>query len=127
MGLHVDIDAIYEDNSKKICKRKQGFIVNDGDKLTPEQKLALKAFNQEKYGLDQEYIDNVLKLPPKGKCKVYETDKIVNSRKRMPTTEKIEHLLTLKETLEKRLQIIQRGDKLKGFQVEKYRDWKERI
>ena len=36
MGLHVDIDQIYEDNKKKSGARKQGFLVNDGDKLTKE-------------------------------------------------------------------------------------------
>lgn len=42
MGLHVDIDQIYEDNKKKNGTRKQGFLVNDGDKLTKEQKVKLK-------------------------------------------------------------------------------------
>jgi hypothetical protein len=36
MGLHVDIDQIYEDNKKKVGKRKAGFLVNDGDKITKE-------------------------------------------------------------------------------------------
>jgi hypothetical protein len=55
-------------------------LVNDGDKLTPEDKKRLQKETQEKWGLDQEYIDKVLKLPPAGKCKVFETDKILNSR-----------------------------------------------
>ena len=42
MGLHVDIDAVYEDNKKRSGARKQGFLVNDGDKLTKEEKIKLK-------------------------------------------------------------------------------------
>ena len=72
MGLHVDIDAISEKNKlNKTGKRKQGFLVNDGDKLTPEIKLALQKENHEKYGLDPEYLNNVLKLPPGSRCKVF--------------------------------------------------------
>ena len=112
MGLHVDIDAIYEDNQKTVGKRKAGFLVNQGDKLTHEIKKQLQLDMQDKYGLTDDYIDNVLKLPPKSKCKVYETDKIMNSRKKMPTTTKIEHLLELKKTLLYRLEIIKTGKKL---------------
>jgi hypothetical protein len=41
MGLHVDIDAVANMNKNKPGKRKAGFLVNDGDKLTPEIKLKL--------------------------------------------------------------------------------------
>ena len=43
MGLHVDIDSISEDNRVKTGVRKQGFLVNSGDKLTKEEKIKLKA------------------------------------------------------------------------------------
>ena len=87
MGLHVDIDSISEDNKKKVGARKQGFLVNDGDKLTKEDKIILKAINQKKYGLDDDYVKNVLRLPPAQKCKLYDIHKIVNSRKKLSTSE----------------------------------------
>jgi arsenate reductase-like glutaredoxin family protein len=127
MGLHVDIDQIYEDNKRKEGNRKQGFLVNDGDKLTKEQKIELKEKMKEKYGLHQKYVQEVLKLPPKSKVKIYDIDKIVNSRIKMSTAEKIEHLMDLKDTLIKRLDIIKSGKKLIGFQVEKYQDWLRRF
>jgi hypothetical protein len=115
MGLHVDIDAISEDNKKKTGARKQGFLVNDGDKLTKEEKLLLRERMQEKYGLDEDYVKNVLKLPPPQKCKLYDIDKILYSRKKLSTSEKIEHLLDLKQTLEHRLDLLKKGKKLKWF------------
>ena len=42
MHLHVDIDAIAADNAKKKGKRKCGFLVNDGDKLTQPEKVELQ-------------------------------------------------------------------------------------
>ena len=82
---------------------------------------------QEKYGLDDDYVKNVLKLPPPQKCKLYDIDKIVNSRKKLSTSEKIEHLLDLKQTLEHRLKLLRDGKQLKWFKVEKYKDYKERM
>ena len=38
MKLHLDIIRIGEDNKKLDGHRKMGFLVNDGDKLTPEEK-----------------------------------------------------------------------------------------
>ena len=51
---------------------------------------------QEKYGLPDDYVKNVLKLPPASKVKIYDIDKIINSRKKMGTSEKIDYLLDLK-------------------------------
>jgi hypothetical protein len=36
MGLHLDLDRVYEDNKKKHGLRKMGLLVNEGDKLTKE-------------------------------------------------------------------------------------------
>ena len=36
MGLHLDLEQIYIDNSKKQGLHKFGCIINEGDKLTPE-------------------------------------------------------------------------------------------
>ena len=93
--MHVDIDQIYEDNKKKKGHRKQGFLVNDGDKLTKEEKVKIKAEMQAKYGLDPYYVKHVLKLPPSSKVKIYEIDKILNARKKLSTAEKLEHLVDL--------------------------------
>lgn len=73
-----------------------------------------------------EYVENVLKLPPSSKVKIYDIDKIVNSRKKMSTGEKIDHLLDLKQTLIHRLEILNTGRKLVGFHIETYKDWKIR-
>ena len=36
LGLHIDIKRVLEDNKKKTGPRKNGQLVNDGDKLTRE-------------------------------------------------------------------------------------------
>lgn len=106
MGLHVDIDSISEDNRVKKGARKQGFLVNAGDKVTKEEKVILKAEMQVKYGLDEYYVKHVLRLPPAQKVKIYDIDKIVNSRKKLSISEKIDHLLDLKGTLKLRLNLL---------------------
>ena len=80
-----------------------------------------------KYGLDQCYIDHVLRLPPKSKIKIFDVQKIVNSRKKLSTCEKIEHLKDLKKTLLHRLKLIERGVELKGFSIESYKEYRQRI
>ena len=59
----------------------------------------MKDINQEKYGLSEEYI-KYLKLPLASDIKVYDINKILNSRKKLSTSEKIEHLLKIKNNLE---------------------------
>jgi hypothetical protein len=80
---------------------------------------------QKKYGLEKEFVDNVLKLPPSSKVKIYDIDKIMNSRKKMSTSEKIDHLLELRKTLKVRLGILRTGKKLVGFHCMTYKQWKE--
>ena len=41
--MHVNIDKILEDNTKKQGVRKCGFLVNQGGKPTPEEKQELLA------------------------------------------------------------------------------------
>ena len=74
----------------------------------------MKEANRKKYGLSQAYI-NYLKLPAACNVKVYELDKILNAKKKLTTSEKIEHLLHVKEALEKRMKIIENGGKVKEF------------
>ncbi len=46
MGLHLDIDRIYQDNLKKTGVRKyHGVLINEGDKLTLDEKLKMRAKN----------------------------------------------------------------------------------
>ena len=114
LGLHVDIDKVYRDNKRKAGKRVNGYLVNDGDKMTKELKLKKKEENRIQYGLSQAYIE-YLKIPKACNVKVYELDKIMNSRKKLTTSEKIEHLLHVKEALEKRLTLLKSGQKIKEF------------
>ena len=67
-----------------------------------------------------------MKLPPKSKVKIYDIDKIMNSRKKMSTSEKIDHLLELKKTLQVRLNILKSGRKIIGFKYVPYKEWKQR-
>ena len=102
MGLHLDIDRIGRDNKAKIGHRKMGFLVNDGDKLTKAGRERLQELNQEKYGLSEEELEN-LKLPAPTEVKIYSINKIMKSRGKLSTIEKINHLLDLKEALEEKL------------------------
>lgn len=57
MGLHIDIDAVAADNKAKVGKRKNGALVNEGDKLTKEQKSIMIAENHRRFGLEKAYIE----------------------------------------------------------------------
>ena len=62
MGLHVNIHLIQKDNKRKQGIRKFGFLVNQGGKLTPEEKKILIEENRIKYGLTTEEVE-AIKLP----------------------------------------------------------------
>ena len=98
LGLHVDIDRVHQDNLKKSGKRKAGFLVNEGDKLTKEQRIEMKDANYLKYGLSEAYLSH-LKLPKACNVKVYELNKILNAARKLTTSEKIDHLLDVKDAL----------------------------
>ena len=114
LGLHVDIDRVCRDNKRKSGKRKYGMLVNEGDKLTKELKIQMKDANHKKYGLSEAYL-SYLKIPNACNVKVYELDKILNAKKKLTTAEKIEHLLHVKQALDKRLNLINQGRKIKEF------------
>ena len=98
------MDAIAAVNRKnKTGKRKCGFLVNDGDKLTKEDKENLKKENQEKYGLKPEFVA-ALKVPPSTSVQIYDVNKILNPRSRLSTIEKINHLLELRQALKDKLE-----------------------
>lgn len=82
--------------------------------MTPEDKVKLKAENKEKYGLTPQYID-YLQLPKACNVKVYQIDKIINGKKKLTTAEKIEHLIDIKQSLHKKLEVIRNGGTIKEF------------
>ena len=91
--------AIARDNEKNTWqKRKCGFLVNDGDKLTKEDKEHLKIVNQEKYGLTKEQVDS-LQMPASTSVQIYDISKIMNPRSRLSCIEKINHLIELRSAL----------------------------
>lgn len=58
MGLKVDIDQIYRDNSLKEGVRKYNqILINMGDKITTQGRIDLIAENKAKYGLSLEYLE----------------------------------------------------------------------
>ncbi len=106
MGLHLDIDAISQKNKLNLTgKRKMGFLVNEDDKLTKELRLQKQAFNEEKYGLKLEKIEETKKLlPPPSEVSIFHLEKIIHGKKIMSTIEKIVHLGNLEEALLKKIE-----------------------
>jgi hypothetical protein len=49
----------------------------------------------------------------------------MNSRKKLSTSEKIEHLLQIKKNLEKKLEYIKKGIKIEEFNYFSPRAWEE--
>jgi hypothetical protein len=50
----------------------------------------------------------------------------MNSRKKLSTSEKIEHLLQIKKNLEKKLEYIKKGIKIEEFNYLSPRAWEEK-
>ena len=106
MGLSVDIDRILKDNTRKQGTRKCGFLVNQGGKLTPKEKQVLIAKNRERYGLSEEEVA-AIRLPSASYLvEIYSVSKITNSKSRMSTVEKINHLIKLELALLNKLDMI---------------------
>ena len=105
--------------------------INEGDKITPEEKKALKEVNRKLYGLSEEYLKylNELQVPKQSKIKIYDISRIVNSRKSMGISEKIELLLNIKRALSGRLDQIRNladGETIKDFgymEPDEFEDW----
>lgn len=125
MGLHLDIDAIAKKNSEnKTGKRKMGFLINENDKMTKEERLAKQKHNFETYGLSKEKIKEIKKLlPPPSEVEIYSLDKILNSKKTLSTIEKIVHLRKLEDALaakyKKTIEAEQKEQEAKKAQVSK--------
>ena len=100
MRLHLDIDAITAKNKQTVGTRKMGFLVNEGDKLTPALKTERQEYNKKHYGLSASQIEEIrLKLPPPSDCAIFSLDNILSSKKQMSTIERITHLDKLEEAL----------------------------
>eukprot|EP00347_Sterkiella_histriomuscorum_P013536 403364335 len=116
MGLHLDIDRIAADNKQKRGIRKQGFLVNQGCKLTPEEKDELRKINQEKYGLSAEHVE-AIKLPaPCHLVEIFQIDKIMHPRSTLSTMDKIKHLIKLEDALKSKLEMIREGKRQQKFE-----------
>lgn len=80
-----------------------------GDKLTKEEKAALVQENQRKYGLSREYL-RFLRLPRPSPVQVLSLDDVLNNTRRALTAmEKIEHLITIKATCLRKLEVLESG------------------
>lgn len=70
--------------------------------------------NHQKYGLPQSYIDS-LELPKAQDIKVFDISKVLNPRKKLSTSEKIQYLEKIREVLVKKLAVIKQGRKVEDF------------
>lgn len=87
-----------------------GFLVNQGGKLTTEEKDALRSVNQKRYGLSEEQIE-LVKLPPPCHVEIYDINKIIKPKSSLNTLEKINHLMKLQTALEEKYEkIIKKRD-----------------
>lgn len=95
MGLSVDIDRIASDNKVRQGIRKCGFLVNQGGKLTREEKQGLIELNRKRYGLSAEAIQ-AIRLPAASYLvEIYDINKITNPKSKLSIVEKINHLIKL--------------------------------
>lgn len=116
MGLHLDIDAIAKKNAANLTgKRKMGFLINEEDMLTKEEKLRRQAHNKEQYGLSEDEIEEIRrKLPPPSEVEIFSLDKILNSKKAMSTIEIIVHLQKLEDALRAKLKRVRLAESKAG-------------
>ena len=122
MGLHIDIDRIQQENAGKTGYRKGGLLVNRGDILTKEEKVALQRENKRIYGLPREYYES-LRLPESSNIKIYNVDRIVRGRKKFTIPEKLQHLAHIKTALMQRLEVVRDGKIIANFQNQTYADY----
>ena len=74
--------------------------------MTPEEKKILIEANRVKYGLSEEQVADI-KLPaPCHLVQIYDINKIMNPRLKLPTIEKINHLFKLQDALLSKLEML---------------------
>lgn len=63
MGLHLDLEAVFQDNMKKTdVTRKNNFIINTSNNPTKEERKIRIEENKQKYGLSKEEVKEI-RLP----------------------------------------------------------------
>lgn len=105
MGLHLDIKQVFEDNMKKEGLRKYNCLVNEGDKLTAEQKVKLISENETKYGLEPAEVE-AIELPsadPQALAKILTYEQIKSNKSQFSTMELLKLYQNLEEALEEKL------------------------
>ncbi|CDW75399.1 UNKNOWN [Stylonychia lemnae] len=96
--------------------RKCGFLVNQGGKLTPEEKEKLRNENNQKYGLSPEWVEGI-KLPaPCHLVEIYQIEKIMHPKSTLTTIEKIQHFIKLEDALLSKLDMIKEKRALKKIE-----------
>ena len=114
MGLNVDIDRVGAENAKKKGKRKMGVLINEGDRLTKDDKKKLQKENRKVYQLPEEYLDRLV-IPKGDNIKVYSVYRILNSRRKLSTADMIQHLWAIQKNLDRKLKICSKGGKCIGY------------
>ena len=110
MGLRVDIPRIAAENKVRQGIRKCGFLVNQGGKLTRQERQVLIEQNRKRYGLTEEQIEEI-KLPPPCHVEIYDMQKIINAKSKLSVVEKINHFLKLQEALISKLEHVRHNKK----------------
>jgi hypothetical protein len=107
MGLHVDIQKIFIDNSRKQgVVRKNNCIINTGDNPNKIERARKISENQAKYGISEDLIKSI-KLPKRRKSlfkDIILLDEIETNK--FSTVEKIEHLKKLHRLVSYKLHIM---------------------
>ena len=109
MGLHVDIERVFIDNSLKTnVTRKNNTIVNMGDNPNREERARKIAENEAKYGLDDATWRSV-KLPKRNKSQyknVIMLEEIESNK--FSTIEKIHHIIELQKLVQYKVELIEK-------------------
>ena len=119
-GLHVDLDRILLENltiPDNNLVRKYGWVlINQGDKITKDEKAALIAKNSKKYSLPEDYIKKI-KLP--SEVRIYKLRQVMQARAVLSTGEKLHHLHAIKRRLERKLKVMNKGYRVVDFEYVK--------
>ena len=113
MGLHVDLDWVFNDNLKRNgpeIQRKNNFIINTGDNQTAKERDLRIKMKKQKYGLTMAEI-KALKVPKlthgdaKGtkNAMVMSIEQIFNQKSKFSVVKKIVYLERLHHALETKL------------------------
>lgn len=109
MGLHVDIQQIFIDNSRKQgVVRKNNCIINTGDNPNKAERSRKIAENREKYGISEEAVRQI-RLPKRKKSlfdDIILLDEIETNK--FSTVEKIDNLKKLLKLVSYKLHIMDR-------------------